>query len=512
MRRELTTAGAGPVSTSSRHARCAIRAGAMLALTLSSVASAGPITVWFQDGPPAEREILKADRQTEGTLHLWSYDLRYPPEPEVPTDGERYDELQEAVANGKDRWNEFEIELPIARDLDMVMSDIDLVRSRRDRDELVRALLFQGAAVSRAFEPKAFPTSEDARPFRRAVGDVAVPRAWLDAYALLDRDLERSDFIDGTAWIDWQRYEDAIVGAAPATLTVPEGVGTVHVDGSPVEPGEVALRPGRHWIHIVQDGAVRGRARVEVEPGAAVAFPQRVDDAALADAAAKVLEGRKSGLDSTLVDTLGDLAAHHEGAVFLAAGEGSRATIVPFAAEAALVDSKLITFALTGDLGAGVLGTPLFDQNTTSDLMLAPSASAGLGMELGVSYFAVGAGVDAALTPGRTVTYGRPSANRNSAISSFAQPWGGIGAYFARPTGATVTAGLLATVQWNMPAHLGYGGRLAVGIPIDDSGRSWFRIAVGGSYGPDTLWDLGGDPQPMVTGFLRLGLMGRVTR
>lgn len=505
MRRELTTAGARPASATAG-------LGAVLALLLSSTASAGPITVWFQDGPPAEREVLKADRQTEGTLHLWSYDLRYPPEPETPADGAFYDELQEAVANGKDRWNEFEIELPIARDLDMVLADLALVRSRRDRDEIGRALLFQGAAVARAFEPKAFATSEDARPFRRVVGDTAVPRAWLDAYGLLDRDLERADFVDGTAWIDWQRFEDAIAAAAPATLTVPEGIGTVHVDGIAVEAGEVSLRPGRHWIHIVQDGAVRGRSRIEVEAGAAVPFPQRVDDAALADAAARVLEGRKSGLDETLVDTLADLAAHHEGAVFLAAGEGSRATVVPFASEAALVDSKLVTFALTGDLGAGVLATPLFDQNTTTDLMLAPSASAGLGMELGISYFAVGAGVDVALTPGRTVTFGRPSANRNSAISSFAQPWGGLGVYFARPTGAKVTAGLLGTVQWNMPAHLGYGGRLAVGIPIDDSGRSWFRIAVGGSYGPDTLWDLGGDAQPMVTGFLRLGLMGRVTR
>jgi hypothetical protein len=72
-----------------------------------------------------------------------------------------------------------------------------------------------------------------------------------------------------------------------------------------------------------------------------------------------------------------------------------------------------------------------------------------------------------------------------------------------RPTKAAPTLSIHGTVAYMAPTHLAYGGRLTVGIPIDDA-PTWFRIVLGGSYGPDSLRDLDGK-QPLFTGWLRIG-------
>jgi hypothetical protein len=115
-----------------------------LAQLVSNVAFAG-VVVWMDDGVPENRVRLKADGKTGGTKHAAGPDLVFPPAPAGVNDDAEYEALRKAVADGKTRWNDFEVEYDIAVALEAAISAIDVIRSERDRDELVQALLFQGA-------------------------------------------------------------------------------------------------------------------------------------------------------------------------------------------------------------------------------------------------------------------------------------------------------------------------------------------------------------------------------
>ncbi len=219
----------------------------------------------------------------------------------------------------------------------------------------------------------------------------------------------------------------------------------------------------------------------------------------------RVLEETTSGLPDSVRDAIDILRAVHGGAVFVAAVQDGAVVVLPFSGRG-LVQQQPVTFVGFGEFGAGAMITPLFDG--VEGATPAFSMNGGIGGELGIYNFAIAFGFDAAVTPGHTVTYGHEGRNENLALSVFPQPWGGLGAYLLRPLGRGASLLVLAQGGWNGPAHVGVGGRLVLGLPIDRS-ENWLRFALVGSTFPNALWDEGGTTTPLHVVSLRMGLGSR---
>ena len=113
-----------------------------------------------------------------------------------------------------------------------------------------------------------------------------------------------------------------------------------------------------------------------------------------------------------------------------------------------------------------------------------------------------------AITFGNTIIYGNRDETDNVTTSVLPQGWGGVGAYILRPNEAHTTLLLAGTYGWYGPAHAALGGRLILGVPIDDRG-TWFRVSLGGAHAGKSLWDTGSTKTPMTVLFLRLGFAAR---
>lgn len=487
-----------------------------LAMTLmvSAPAMAAPITVWLQDEAPDDKAVGKADLQTGGTAHLWNDDLRYPPMPQTPADREAVAALDLAVEDGLNRWEGFEVELGIAEDIQAVIDRITLLQGDQDREDLVEALLFQGTALTRYFGVDGFATDPAAAPYRLDVDGVIVPKAWAQAYAIAGSSPGKGALIDAVATDAYRRYAEAITGLPKASLALEQGVGEVWIDGKPVTGETLSLAPGTHWVHVMRGGVVHGRSRIEAEAGGTYVLPRAVSDDDIAAARQRVLAEHATGMPKAVDASLSKLAAFRQGAVFLGAMDGNKPVLVSYDASAELKDTTLVTGLLFGELGGGVLMSPVFEEYTNGaagprDASLGQIAGAGMGgigFELGVSYFLLTGGLDVAFTPGNTIRFSS-GVDTNDSVAIFPQPWIGIGAYAIRPTKATPTFAIAASVGWLAPAHLGVGGRMTVGIPIDDN-PSWVRITLGGDYGPPVDWTP--NDGPMIRAFLRFGFGARV--
>jgi hypothetical protein len=390
--------------------------------------------------------------------------------------------------------------------IDDATQKLTLLRSKRDREDLVRALMFEGASIARATSASSFATDTNIAPYRSTFGATSVPRAWLDAYALMATTPQRGDLFDGTAWNDWQHFASDLSGLAAGSITTDADVGDVYLDGELAEPGKHDVRPGRHYVHVVRAGVVAGRAVVDVEPGKAYDMPRRVSAADLAATITAVQAGKRSDLPASVTGALEELIRIHDGAAYLAVSEGNDLSVLPIDAKLILNNDKLFTALVTADLGGGIAISKGFDQNEDGSAQIAPSASGGVGVELGISYFALALGLDGVITPGRTLPFADDKSGNDNSVSSYLHPWLGVGAYALRPTKANPTLAILAGVSYLMPDNLGVGGRIAVGVPIDD-GHNWVRVLLGGSYGVAQLRD---GAQPMVDAYLRVGFAGRI--
>ncbi|MBT3221645.1 MAG: hypothetical protein HN348_21415, partial [Proteobacteria bacterium] len=120
---------------------------AIVGLFWVPTALAQSIVVWMEPEVPDEKLVKKSDNRTGGTEHLaWSF-LKFPPQPPTEKDAQDYVDMRQAVLDGKQAWDQFEVEYPIAVNLEEIIANIDLIRDDRDLKDLVDARLFQGAAV-----------------------------------------------------------------------------------------------------------------------------------------------------------------------------------------------------------------------------------------------------------------------------------------------------------------------------------------------------------------------------
>ncbi|HMV69941.1 MAG TPA: hypothetical protein PKA64_24085, partial [Myxococcota bacterium] len=231
--------------------------------------------------------------------------------------------------------------------------------------------------------------------------------------------------------------------------------------------------------------------------------PEHVEAAHAAVAAAQL-----SGLPDDVRAAVTALGERYGGPVFLAAMSGRHGVVVSADGTIREVD-RLVTAMLTAEVGGGVLSSQLIEETADGRKPTAAAFSGGVGFELGVSYFLLDVGLDATVTPGRTVAFARAGGDGNAVVSVHPQPHAGLGAYILRPVSDTPTLSIAADVMWSGPAHMVYGGRIAVGVPLD-ARHNWLRIVAGGGYGPQTLWKLPDDPIREIVGFLRVGLGARL--
>lgn len=498
----------------------ALALGAVAGAAMSAhVAHAGEgFVVWMEATPPGEKPVARVENLTAADVHLTHVDLAFPPQPATPEDAARIETLRETVAAGKAKWDEFDVELTIARELEAALEPITLIRDKRDLQDIVDARLFQGAAVQKAFAPEDFVVNEDADPFRKDLPGLTANSPWVSAMALdPGRELTRADVADGAAFPQLRELMPAYAEIRDARLDIsdlPAGAKLL-VDG--VEPkadedGIISLRPGTHYVHVLRRDVVAGRQKIELTSADPVDIPLIVDERELEQARTQVLSGLTTGFPEDVVRSIEDLAEHHTGPIFVAAlDEKGRPTVLPYARGAVLLKSKPVSFVFAGEVGGGVIVSPLFDRPDPENVgqgrqnITAPAIMGHLGFEFGIYNFAIIGGSDVSLTPANIVTY-----DDNKTASILPQPWGGAGVYVLRPTGPTPTMLLAGTYGWNFPGHLAFGGRMAFGVPIDEN-KTWFRIAIGGDAAPQSMWD-GAEFEdiPMYRMYLRVGLAGGV--
>lgn len=489
---------------------------ALAANICSGLAYASPLTVWLEDEVPDAAVRERADNKTGGTEHTGLRTLLFPAVQVRPHDGTAVQDLRDAVAAGLDQWDEFEIELVIAQDLQVAMDDVGLLRSREDAEVMLDALVFQGAAVARAFDPEDFAKSKKAEPFRTVVGGAAVPTAWINAHALvtaLGRDaLSRQDFVDNNGWQDFQRVSSAITSQPMSHLTWNPAAGELVLDGHPVTDtdGEVDVRPGVHHAYLVRDDAPCAAAVVSAPAGQTIPLPASATPDEVQRARQRVATGEATNLPESLASVISALEEVQGGPLYLGVvDDEGHMNLATFTADAVLRDKQLFSAVLFAEVGGGIQSTSLFNEVAEGKKPVAAAISGGAGVEFGISYFLIGLGVDGAITPARTISSANASSTENNASSVFVQPWGGIGAYILRPVSDTPTLSILGEVNWNSPAHLGYGGRLTLGVPLD-SRRNWLRLSAGATYSPSTLWKLPDDPLSLLTGWFRIGMGARL--
>jgi hypothetical protein len=494
------------VSFSSGHRSLVLLA----AVAASPAAWAGSdVAIWMEPSVPEPRVLSRADTDTGGTAHLAWTDLSFPPAPPTAEDEAEYVALSAVLDASRAKWAEFEVEQGIARDIDAALSAIDVIRNEHDRDILIEARLLQAAAIARAFEPEEFGTEKKAADWRLTLDDRVLVRAWLDAAALTnERRFNASDLVDGTAWADFRRDEDALFSVESAQIdlsTAPPEVKVV-VDGREVPAGQkaVELIPGQHWVHVIHHGKIAGRKVLRIEAGQTVPLPREVSDAELADAKARVIQGTTTGLPAGVKAAAERLKAAYGGAVFLGATDERKYEVVPYLGAASLQQRKPVTFLGVGEVGGGFIMSPIFNESN-GDVLTAPAVQGGLGFELGIYNFALIGGFDVSFTPSNTVTFGSQDETENRNTPILPQAWGGLGGYILRPVGRKPSLLAAATFGWNGPAHLAAGGRLSVGIPLDDHG-TWWRFTFVGNHFPSSMWDTGSTKTPMTVLMLRTGL------
>ncbi len=240
-----------------------------------------------------------------------------------------------------------------------------------------------------------------------------------------------------------------------------------------------------------------------MEAGLTTAVVSPIDPSVVARAGARLAGGSVEGFPEAIDASLRDIDAHTDGEMYVGVVQNGRVHLEVWGREIEAERRPLVTVLATGEVGGGVVVSSLFDGSGGS-VVTAPGAIGGLGLEIGISNAALIGGFDLAFTPGETITHGDAEETANVVTSVLPQPWGGVGLYLLRPVETQATLLLAGTLGWNGPAHTAVGGRVTLGIPIDDVG-TWFRLTVGGSSAARSNWDRGSDETPMHVGFLRFG-------
>lgn len=483
-------------------------------LVSSSALAAEPaapgVLVWMEAAAPADDVAARADRLTGGASPYTWGDFAFARGEETEADRARLLGVSTAVEAARKKWLEFDVELGIARQIDAAVDAVELLPSEADRDAVVAASLLSGLAVHRAIPESRFATAEEAAPFRAMIAARAAPAAWLRALALApDRVWTRAEVDDAAGLAALLALREELRALPPATLVLPErpaGVVLV-VDGAPVPEGatELALLPGRHYLHVRAGDRVAGRARVELVSGQRADFPIVVDAPTLAEARERVLAGDPVLPEPVMeavapLRTVGGAPAR---LFFGALDERGRPELLAVAGGATLARPKPFTALLAGDLGGGVIRSSAFEKEGGAEAV-APTFGPHLGLQLGVYNFVVLGGASAYVTPSQRVTWAQGDTDAEDvAAPVLARPYVGVGAYLPQPTDGKLLLQLSGTYGWLLPGSSGFGGSFALGLPTRQE-STWFRVSVDGHVGVQGPGEVA-EGTPTWVGIARIG-------
>ena len=98
----------------------------------SPSAEASDFILWLEPELPEDRMLVKGQRVSGAKDHLFHRHLAFPPQPETPEDAAKYLALKQAMDDGLSQWEEFDVELDIARTLAARLDAVTVVRDPQD--------------------------------------------------------------------------------------------------------------------------------------------------------------------------------------------------------------------------------------------------------------------------------------------------------------------------------------------------------------------------------------------
>ena len=475
----------------------------------TDVATSPGVVVWTQEDVPPAEVCAKVEKQTGAASHVAWSDLAFARTPWGKSDDAHLAALEQTLSAARSRWDQFDVELAVANDLAASTTLVESLRGDDDRKLLVDALLLEGAAALRVVPDARFSTAPELATLRRELGGRTAPSALLDVVALEpSRVWTRSDVPDAATLARLTALQVEVRAQPRATIrlgALPGDV-TAVLDGRPYtgsEP-EVSVEPGHHYLHLVIHDKIAARQEFDVEAAGVVELAVAVSRKDLEVARTRVLAG---GLD--VPDTVAR-AANGAGArtkppsrVFLAAlDDKGNATVLPFANGAALQRERIVTVLLTGTFGGGVLLSPAYT-GRGGELTAAPAFGGDLGFEIGITYAVVYGGTTLLLTPSEQMKFANDEKTENVETNAYVRPYGGIGLYLPRPDADAPLLFLGGNYGWTSPGTLGFGARLAFGVPLSGDG-TWLRFVLDGTRGTQ-MAGFPGEGEPVWGGALRIG-------
>ena len=454
----------------------------LLLLSGAALAADGrAVVAWATEAAPDARTRARVEKMTGAADHVAWTDLALVPAPLDGRDSARRTALETAIASAESRWEVFDVEADLARELTAVVDDLTVLRDE-DRPFVERALLRAGAAALRVAPAETWATAPAAANFRTTLGGKAVPTALVHLVALdPTRAWTRADVPDAATFVALETVRGALASVPQGQLAVrklPAGVQLV-VDGRATEAGTpVTLAQGHHYVHVVANGVVSGRTELDVEAGATTAYGPAIELGEVEALRAQILGDGTPTPTPVLAEAI--RARARRAPVFLAAlDEHGRVELEPWENGARIARPKLVNTSLTTSLGMSQLTSSAFHENEGTE-----TSGRGFGgaMELDVAIANLGvyAGTALNIAPGLEMGFANGDGS-NDYLPAYLQPYGGFALYLPRPAKRKFYAMLGAHYGWQSPGAAGPGVRLAGGIPV--GAGTWLRVDADGFFG-----------------------------
>ena len=487
----------------------------LLLLALPGVAAASHVQ-WLGELPP-ESQRQQVERSTGPARHVDGSVLAWPTDPEALARSQQaMDELGGVLTASQGRWEAFDVEADIARNLGQAAAELALLEGPTERERLYGSLLLQGAAVYWAWPPQERERSPDAEVYLHDVQGQRLLRPWTDAVALFpDREPAREDLPDQASYDAFHRQRNHLLAQRRAELAVlglPAG-SEIWVDGLVVQdPARVSLVAGQHRVHLLRDGVVAVPRQLWLEPGQRLELEGLITVEDLERATERVLAGNLLELPQPVKDRVLELRSDAGSEPYYLAAAGGRGK--PLSLEIAgdtpwILGEYERDTALLIDvaLGAGVMASTAFQESDGATAHGAAATVLDVGGQFAWRRWAVLVELAVSDTTGRAgVEYGDVATTDNVVASSFARFTVAPGFYVLRLRPRRTSFVVAAPIGLLSPAHGGVGAQAWFGIPM---GRTtWLRLGLDFyKFNELAKWvDVDGVNDPLTSISLRVGV------
>jgi len=455
---------------------------------------------WLQPELPPPEVRAQAERTTGPATHLDATEIAWPAAIDAHQRAQTAEAaLRATVAEGRKRWETFDIERDLTWRLREAVEGLGLVESEDDREALYQALLLQGAAAFWAWPPGQRARLPEVKPLLVEVGGERVFAPWADAVVLFpDREPRRADLPDQTCWQAYVHVRDLVRAERPAEVTaagLPPG-STLFVDGRAVAASALplVLPPGRHWLHVEQGGLVFAVGAPRLGPGERFDLEGIVPAAELDRAAEKVLAGELVEIPGNVRQRIDVLRAETpEESYYLAAWSGRGAPAV-FRIEGADAWQQGefdhgLSLLLGAGLGGGIARSSAFQEAKLGSALTTPDILLDLTSELGWHRWGLRAGIALENTARQgTIKWGLEEADGtrvNRDASTFVRITAAPVFHVLRVRPHRPGLSLAVPVGLLTPAHAGGGLAASFDLPLGET--TWLRL--GGDYWVGSLRD-----------------------